>query len=104
MWKDATSYSRDDKERKPTTFEARSGALRIVVTCGHMDYRPKWVMHCYVLGIDTLPLEKSETKEQAQAEAVEIVFKRLANLTACAEKMVSNYKAQATRTATTEHD
>lgn len=90
MWKDVTSYSRDDKERKPTTFEARAGALRIVVTCGHVRYRPKWVMHCFALAIDTYPLDKSETQEQAEADAMVIVSERLADLAACAAKLTPN--------------
>lgn len=90
MWKDVTSYGRDDKERKPTTFEAKAGALRIVVTCGHVMYRPKWVMHCYSLAIDTHPLDKSETQEQAEAEAMEIVLERLADLQKCAAMLMPN--------------
>lgn len=90
MWKDVTTYGRYDKERKPTTFEAKAGALRIIVTCGHVMYRPKWVMHCYALAIDTRPLDKSATKEQAEAEAMEIVSERLADLTKCAAKLMPN--------------
>ncbi len=86
MWKDVTSYGRDDKERKPTTFEAKAGALRIVVTC----YRPKWVMHCYALAIDTHPLDKSANQEQAEAEALQIVSERLADLAQCAAKLMPN--------------
>lgn len=94
MWKDVTTYGRYDKERKPTTFEAKAGALRIVVTCGHVMYRPKWVMHCYALAIDTRPLDKSATKEQAEAEAMEIVSERLADLTKCAAKLMPNAGGQ----------
>lgn len=89
MWEDATSYSKGDSERKPTTFEARVGALRVVVTCGHVYYRPKWVMHCFALAIDTHPLYV-ETKEQAQDEAMKVVFERLDDLTRCAKKLMPN--------------
>ena len=90
MWKDITSYGRSDKERKPTTFEAKAGALRIVITCGHIHYRPQWVMHCPALAIDTHELTKNATKEQAEAEALEIVFERLADLKECADKLTPN--------------
>lgn len=51
-WKDITSYSRDDKERKPTGFGIEEGPLRISITCGHIYHRPNWVMHCRELGLD----------------------------------------------------
>lgn len=33
QWKDATSYSRDDKERKPTIWSLQLGKLRVSVVC-----------------------------------------------------------------------
>lgn len=69
-WKDTTSYSRGG-ERVPTCWTARAGRLRITVTTGHIYYLGKWVMHCapfyktHELGV--------ETKEKAQAKAVELV-------------------------------
>ena len=87
MWNDVSSYSRDDKERKPTTFESKYGALRIVVTCGHIHYQPQWVMHCYALAIDTCALKKDSTKEEAQAEALDIVDERLTELKKCVDNL-----------------
>jgi hypothetical protein len=80
-WKDVTSYSRNDKERTPTTFEVKEGPLRIVITCGHIYHRPEWVMHCHAVAIDGHPLKKGATKEQAETEALQIVAKHLADLT-----------------------
>ena len=71
IWKDTTSYSRNDKTRQPTTYAARAGDLHITVTCGHIYYRGVWIMHCepfyreHILGVDTL--------EQAQAKAIELI-------------------------------
>ena len=90
MWKDVTSYSRNDMERKATSFQAVEGSLKIVITCGHLAYRPEWVMHCSALGIDTLPLKKGLSKEQAEAAALAVVFQKLAHLTECAGKMTPN--------------
>ena len=90
MWKDVTRYGRDDRARTPTTFELREGALRIVVTCGHIHYKPQWVMHCPALAIDTYALKKDVSKEQAETEAVEVVMARLSELTHCAEKFMPN--------------
>lgn len=80
MWKDITSYSRDDKERKPTTFEAKSGKLRIVVTCGHIHYRGEWIMHCDKLGIDTLHLKNCESLKEAKIRAISIVKSEVSRL------------------------
>ena len=75
-WVDSSAYSRDDKERIPTTWTLNTGQLRIVVTCGHIHYRGIWIMHCHHVGIDTLRLS-SETKEHAQESAIELVKQRL---------------------------
>lgn len=56
IWKDATSYSRDQKVRKPTAWDTRIGKLRIYITNGHIYYRPKWIVSCHELGIDTRQL------------------------------------------------
>lgn len=87
LWKDVTSYSRSDTERKPTSFAAVEGQLRITITCGHIYHRPQWVMHCQAIGIDTHPLRLDLTKEQAEAEALAVVSMRLAQLTKCAERL-----------------
>lgn len=46
-WKDITSYSRGDKERKSTTWEIKLGSYRLIITRGHRDYPNQWVMHLY---------------------------------------------------------
>jgi len=92
MWKDITSYSQGDKKRNPTTFEAKEGLLRIVITCGHIYYKPKWVMHCKIIEIDTHELKESVTKEQAEVEAIQVVTKRLNDLAKCAANLMSKVK------------
>ena len=83
-WYDSTTYSRDDRERKPTSHTIKHGLLKITVTCGHIRYRPDWVLHCYALGIDTQLLAPGgpgkATPEQAQAQALEHVEARLDEL------------------------
>lgn len=80
-WTDATSYSRDDTDRKPTCHRITVGDLRISVTCGHIYHSPNWVMHCGALAIDTKRLQ-AKTLEEAQAEAIAVVKTTLAKLTA----------------------
>lgn len=69
VWRNCTSYSRDDKERIPTGFELKVGDCRIVITCGHRDYRNEWVFHCHELGFDTVQIGKDLTAEQAAIKA-----------------------------------
>ena len=35
-WRDATTYSRGDEERKPTLWEATPRGVRITITNGHI--------------------------------------------------------------------
>lgn len=86
MWKDVTSYAQYDKARTPTTFEAKSGALRIVITSSHIHYKGEWVMHCNVLNINTHHLVGVVTREQAQERA-------LAEVRATLDTLISAYEA-----------
>ena len=72
VWKDSTSYSRDTKEKIPTTFSTNVGECRISITCGHRDYRPAWVFHCYELGFDTKYLGEGLSAQEAAEKAVGI--------------------------------
>lgn len=75
-WKDSTSYSRDDKARKPTSWTTEIGGLRITVTSGHIYYPGKWVMHCHEAGMDTVPVN-AVSAETAQRMAVELVREKV---------------------------
>lgn len=81
MWKDITSYSQGDKERKPTSFEAVSGELRIYITSGHISYRGEWIMHCNAVGIDTLHMKTCKTQDDAEKRAIHNVRLKLERLT-----------------------
>ena len=72
VWKDSTTYSRDDKSRIPTTFSTKIGSCRISITCGHRDYRHEWVFHCYELGFDTKDIGKDLTAQEAAQKVVGI--------------------------------
>lgn len=87
MWKDITSYSQGCKERIPTTYEDKAGLIRIVVTCGHRDYRPEWVMHCYQLNIDTKHLPNCSGLDEAKHRAKSMVLKVLKQMTHDAEQI-----------------
>lgn len=86
MWKDITSYQQSDTERKPTTFEAKAGSLRIVIVHGHIYYPGQWIMFCLALDIKTFPLGNSDlTLDQAKANAIKIVRNQLTTLLECVD-------------------
>lgn len=80
MWRDTTTYSRFDKKRTPTTFTAIHGSIKITVTCGHVRYKPDWIMHCFALGIDTKPLGNCNDAQEATDMAIGIVKDKIQNL------------------------
>ncbi len=67
---DCTSYSQSNKERIPNTYSTERGNIRIVITCGHIDYRDQWIFSCYALGIEKVLIGKT-TKENAAEFAIE---------------------------------
>ena len=89
VWKDATSYSRGDRERVPSAWDIVSGALRVVVVSRHRLVPGQWVMHCHELRMDTVSLGvcSSQPAERAQAEAIKLVRARLEKLTAWAQAL-----------------
>jgi len=88
MWKDITSYSQGDKERKPTSFEAVSGDLRIVITSSHISYKGDWVMHCRALGIDTLHMITCKTQDDAEKRAIRNVRLKVTRLNECINVLI----------------
>ena len=79
MWKDATTYSRGTTERIPTAYRAKSGKLDIYVTCGHINYKGEWIMHCFRLGIVNRQLY-CENEDQAKKLAIAIVKDEISSL------------------------
>ena len=71
-WKDSTSYSRDAKEKIPTSFSTNIGGNDITITCGHIYHRSEWVFHCFSLGFDTKTLPQGLMAEQAATMAVRL--------------------------------
>jgi hypothetical protein len=79
-WKDTTSYSYGKVDRTPTTFSAQCGPMRLVVTSGHIHCPGKWVAHAFPL-FENKALEAA-TREEAQAETVQMVRNWLSAATA----------------------
>lgn len=76
LWLDATTYSRNDTERKPTSWETKIEDVRIFITCGHIHYRPEWIFHCRELYFDTKYLPNAKTKEDAARQAMKYCIDR----------------------------
>lgn len=72
VWKDSTTYSRGAKEKTPTSFTTNIGECKITITCGHRDYKPSWLFHCYELGFDTKYLGNGLSAQEAAEKAVGI--------------------------------
>lgn len=79
-WKDATNYSRDQKERKQTAWELKLPSLRIWIGCGHRNYPGEFVMHCFELGVDTHRLNlKADTDIEIVKEKALKICRMIAN-------------------------
>jgi hypothetical protein len=77
-WEDSTPYSRNDKERIPSCWDAHIGGVRISVLNSHIYYQGKWIMHCYPW-FDTFELNVN-TEQEAKTRAVAIVYKKIKNI------------------------
>ena len=81
MWKDISSYSKNDKERNSNCFELRQGGLRLVIVSNHLAYRGTdilWALTCSPW-FDIKQLE-AQTAEDAKNEALRLVKHKIASL------------------------
>lgn len=71
-WKDTTSYTKEEEERIPRTWELRTTGCRIIVTRSR-HHEDKWVLFVYgAMRLEDTVL-RAEKVEKAQREALEIV-------------------------------
>jgi len=79
MWKDITSYSRGQTERKPTMWGLSNDKITITLMCNHRDYKGQWVISSHVLGQHAIRLKipNDATLEQAQNFALSYVKSEL---------------------------
>jgi hypothetical protein len=76
IWKDATSYSRGDKKRIPTAFQANVNGIRVYITCAHVVYRPAWIVVCMELAIEQRRMSNVSTAKEAADMAIKICTER----------------------------
>ena len=80
IWKDATSYSQNNKERTPTAFSLQvENGFSIYITCNHFDYKDTFIFHCEKLGMRCVEL-KSKTAKDAAIESIKVVQSELNRL------------------------
>ena len=80
VWVDATRYtqSKPRGSRKPTAFKIHGDEIGIWVG-RHIHAPDSWTMHCDEVGISSRQLESVDI-EDAKIEAVELVARRLQQL------------------------
>jgi len=77
-WVDATSYSRDMKERTPNAWRFTSNDVAVWVGSGHLRQPGQWAMSCLVLGIEAKAIGPlTMTPQEARNKAAAIVSKAL---------------------------
>ena len=87
MWKDATSYSRDELlgSRIPRSWELRlTPDTRITVVSEHIYHKGEWIVHCHPWFNETplgMPVANFSA-EQAQEKALSMVRAEVAKLSA----------------------
>ncbi len=69
-WRDCTTYRRDQKDRKPTSFRISLGRLELAITFDHIYYRGQWVMH-FASTMNAHPLD-AVTEAEAKTKALKI--------------------------------
>jgi len=79
-WKDVSSYSRDDTERAPRTFEIRTDAIIVVVTRWIHGDPARWYLTCREAGFSSHYGLNNQDLKDAQKEALwrvhDILIKR----------------------------
>lgn len=79
---DATSYSRDNKIRIPTAFSAKLGNIQVYISCGHIAYRPTWIVTCHALSIDAYAIGNYDEPYDAAEAAFSHCHTKLSKLNA----------------------
>ena len=62
MYKDITTYSQRDKERKPSILENETNGIRFTVH-KHIYYGDEWLLTCRKLGVEHLRLNTNDMEE-----------------------------------------
>lgn len=83
MYKDITTYSRNDVKKEIHVLENEANGIKFRVH-KHIDYGNEWLLSCYELNISNVPLKTEDMNEAKEKALVEMV--KFFN------KMVQKYK------------
>lgn len=72
MYKDITTHSQRDKERKPSILENETNGIRFTVH-KHIYYGDEWLLTCRDLGVEHLYLETEDMEEAKEKGIVEMI-------------------------------
>jgi hypothetical protein len=75
-WKDATSYSRDDRKREPTIWETHVSGVEVMVHRHIYNGPDTWLLSCRDVGIERREL-RSKDIDAAKREAAKLLAKLL---------------------------
>lgn len=87
IWKDETSYSRDEEDRIPRTFVARVGPIRLAITRKHGLDPTEWFVDFYTRNMEFDYVEGGKDLVEAKRLGLRLVRKKLEEAMAALEKM-----------------
>lgn len=73
MYKDITTYSRNEKEKKPRVLENNSNGVKFKVH-KHIYYGNEWLLSCDELDIDKRDLNTEDIEEAKEKAIIEMVI------------------------------
>ncbi len=79
MYKDITTYSQRDKERKPSVLENETNGIGFTVH-KHIYYGDEWLLTCRELGVEQFCLnteDMEEAKEKAIVEMIKLLGEKI---------------------------
>lgn len=72
MYRDITTHSRGDRDRKPRILENETNGIKFTVH-KHIYYGDEWLLTCRELGYEHLRLNTEDMKEAKEKAIVEMI-------------------------------
>ncbi len=72
MYKDITTHSQRDKERKPSILENETNGIKFTVH-KHIYYGDEWLLTCRELGVEHLRLNTEDMEKAKEKGIVEMI-------------------------------
>ena len=72
MYKDITTHSQRDKERKPRILENETNGIKFTVH-KHIYYGDEWVLTCREIGVEHLRLNTDDMEKAKEKGVIEMI-------------------------------